>query len=955
MSASHEKGTPPRLAVGILRRISGGRTRAEVEGDLHESFATWTASRGLSYARRRCWREVVLLGAWRVLAAGRRIPGTLRRITAPFLTARGRSRKTEDDSFPGASFRPEKQSSGPRHPLRPFGNRRRGDLGGLGQDIRYGLRRLTKNPASTAIAVLLLAIGVGGNVMVYTVVDRVLMEPPPLIHAPERLVGLDWAMGRSADVVFGYYDYEFYREEGDAFADVLAYGGFPGSRGRRTDGGGGEVVVGRGDRLEQAGAWVVSGNYFTVLGAPLALGTGFGPEVQAGVELQPEVVVSHGYWIRALGADPSVLDRPIHLNGVPFRVVGVTHGEFRGVNPGEPVPDLFIPILSAEAISLGFRHQLRRFQEDGSPSASRFLRLVARLKPGVDLEAAQAEAGLLQDRWEAEFSSWAETVYGEPYQLRVRADFGMAPFESRLLRRQLYFLWIFTGAVFLIGCMNLAILLLASASGREREMGIRSSLGAGRNRLLGQLVTESLILALLGGLAGVALAYMGAGVMNSAISMNLETTFRPDASVALFALLLSAGAALLFGTAPAWRLSRTDVASLLERPGQGRTRATFRGGLVAAQTALSILLLIACGLLGRSVQGIQRIDLGFDPDRRLVMSVQLENNGYDDATGQAFVRSALDRLGQVPGVRWVSTCNRLPFLGSNTWTFTAPGTDFAEEGLRTTFNLAGPDYFEAMDIPIVAGRAFTGDDGVGSPVVVVVNETLAARMWPGESPLGKTMDFAGESARVVGVAATAVYHSVTESPRTYAYLPSLQWYQGRQNFVVAAEPPVAAMVRPVEEALRELDPNLAMSPMSLEDLVDRQGSSYRVWTALIGVFAGVALLLALVGLYGVQSFLVARRAREIGIRIAMGAETGSVLTGVLRSGLAMGSIGVVIGIGAALALTRFMRGFLVGVAPNDPMIFIAVPVLLLTACALASFLPALRAARINPVEALQRE
>jgi predicted permease len=940
-----ESTTPPRLALLTLRRICAPGSRSEVEGDLHEAFGVWVAARGRRLARLRYWREVALLAFWRLLGSWRRFQD--RRKEGPVQA----QRHLRDPISPPTT------SPEPARPDPARGSRGPGDAGGdwttqLLQDARFGFRKLTRSPASTGIAILLLAIAVGGNVMVYTVVERVFMEPPPLIQAPEELVGLDWAMTRSFGAEFGYYDYEFYRDHGEAFADVLAYGGFPGSRGRRTDDGGGEVVVGRGETVEQAGAWVVSGNYFRVLGVPMGRGTGFSPEVQEGAELHAEVVLSHAYWARALGSDPSVLDRPLFINGVPFRIAGVTPREFRGLNPAEPLPDLFIPILSAEAISLGYRDQLRRFQADGSPSASRFLRLVARLEPGIDVVTAQAEAGVLQRRWEAEFSSWAETVYGEPYQLRIRADFSMAPFESRLLRRQLYFLWFFAGAVFLIGCINLAILLLASASGREREMGIRGSLGAGQNRLLGQLVTESLILSLLGGLAGVGLAYLTGGAMGAAVSANLDTSFRPDGSVVLFALFLSTGAAILFGTAPAWTLSRIDVAVLLQRPGQGRTRALFRGGLVVTQTALSALLLIACGLLGRSVQGLQRIDLGFDPDRRLVMSVQLENNGYTEDQGQTFVLSTLDRLRQVPGVRWATTCNRLPFLGSNTWTFTAPGTDFAQEGLRTTFNLAGPDYFQAMGIPIVAGRAFTRDDISGTPVVAVVNENFANRVWPGESPLGKALDFAGENATVVGVAATAVYHSVTESPRTHAYLSSLQWYQGRQNFVVATEALINTMVPPVEQAMREIAPNLAISPMSLQDLVDDQSSSYRIWTALVGVFAGVALFLALVGLYGVQSYLVARRTREIGVRMAMGAEARSVLGGVLRSGLAMGGVGVLVGIAAALGLTRLMRGFLVGVAPNDPLVFMVVPALLLVVCGMASLVPALRASRVDPAEAL---
>jgi predicted permease len=797
--------------------------------------------------------------------------------------------------------------------------------------------------------------GIGGNTTVFTVVQETLRKPPPLIQNPHELVGLDWVLGGNLGTVFGYYDYEFYRDQGEAFADVLAYGGFPGSRGRRTDGGGGEVVVGQGESVEQAGAWVVSGNYFRLLGVPMALGPGFSPEVQAGETNVSEVILSHGFWARSFGSDPEVLDRPLFLNGAAFRVAGVTPREFRGVNPGEPVPDLFVPILSAEAMSLGFSGALQRFQPDGSPSASRFLRLVARLSPGVDLATAQASAAVLQGRWEDEFTAWAQTVYGNTYQIQIRADFGMAPFESQPLRRQLYFLWFVVGAVFLIACTNLAILLLASASGREREMGIRASLGAGRKRLLAQLVTESLILALLGGLAGLGLAFLAPKAISATVSMNIQAALTPDASVAAFALLLSTLAAVLFGTAPAWSLSRTDVNSLLQRPGHGRTRARFRGGLVVLQTALSILLLIGGGLLMRSVQALQRLDLGFEPENRLVMSLDLENHGYDEEQGGAFVLTALDRLGQLPGVQAVSTCNRLPFLGSNTWTFTAPGTDFSENGMRTRFNLAGPDYFETMDISILSGRSFTPDDAPGTPIVAIVNEVFAQRMWPGQDPLGRTLGFLDQTVRVVGVAETAVYNNVTEAPQAHAYFPSLQLHQGRQNFVLHTEAAPASMVEPVDRALRELDPNLAIAPMTLASLVDSQVSGFRIWAALIGVCAGIALFLALVGLYGVQSHLVARRTREIGIRIALGAEGGSVVRGVVKTGLIMGGLGSVLGVVAAFALVRLIQGALFGVAPTDPLVFSVVPGLLLMGCLVASLVPAVRASTINPVEALARE
>jgi predicted permease len=531
----------------------------------------------------------------------------------------------------------------------------------------------------------------------------------------------------------------------------------------------------------------------------------------------------------------------------------------------------------------------------------------------------------------------------------------MAPFESGLLRRQLYFLWFVVGAVFLIACTNLAILLLASASGREREMGIRASLGAGRRRLLSQLVTESLILAMLGGLAGLGLAYLGPKAITATVSMNIQAALTPDGSVVIFALLLSTLAAVIFGTAPAWSLSKADVNSLLQRPGHGRTKARFRGGLVVIQTALSILLLIGGGLLARSVHALQRLDLGFEPENRLVMGVQLENNGYTDSNGEAFVLGALDRLKKVPGVQAASTCNRLPFLGNNTWTFTAPGTDFAENGMRINFNLASPDYFEAMGISIVSGRAFSNDDVLGTPIVAIVNEVFAQRMWPGQDPLGRTMDFADRSVRVVGVAETAIYNRITEAPQAHAYLPSLQFYQGRQNFVLHTTASPAAMVESVGKALRELDPNLAIAPMTLESLVDSQLSSFRIWAALIGACAGIALFLALVGLYGVQSYLVSRRTREIGIRIALGAEGRSVVRGVVMSGLLMGGLGALLGVAAAFALARVIQGALFGVAPTDPLVFSAVPSLLLAGCLVASLVPAMRASAVNPVEALARE
>ncbi len=932
---------PPRLAALFLRRICAPSALPEVEGDLAEAFATWTAKGGARFARRRYWREVALLAWWRMVGAWRR------RREGDSLTA-GAASPSPDEVDRSPTAGPGHQSPGPG---RPAGGR----LDDLLLDIRHAIRRLVQNPASSAVAVLILAIGVGGNATVFTLVDRIFLESPPFVQEPQRLVGLDWVMQSGSGPEFGYYDWDYYRTNGEAFQDVLAYGGFPGTRGRSTDGGGGEVTVGRGQELASALAWVVSENYFRVLGVPMTRGAGFSAMEGPGPGPVPEVVVSYTFWRDGLGGDPLVLDRPLYINGVAFRLAGIAPQGFRGTNPGEMPPDLFISLLSAGAVSTGFDEAFLRFSDDGSPNASRFLRLVGRLRPGVDIVGAQAQMDVLQRSWEAEFGAWAKAVYGETYRVQLRDDFRMSSFEARRLRGYLVFLWFVVGAVFLIGCTNLAILLLASATGREREMGIRASLGAGRNRLLAQLVTESLVLSGVGGLLGLGMAYLGAGLLSATLPVRFGTTFTPDGTVALAALVLSGAAAILFGTVPAWRLSHLELAQVLHRPGHSRTRALFRGALVTIQSALSILLLIGGGLLLRSLQQAQKVDLGFDPDRRVILSLWLDNHGYDEPRGREFLNRALERFGAVPGVLHVSVANRVPFLGSNTWVFKAPGTEYVEEGIRFGFNLVGPDYLPAMGIGLVTGRSFSPDDGPSGPRVVMVNETVADRFWPGQNPLGKTIEFFDGPWTVVGVTEGAVYYSIREAPRGQVYFPFQQIYTGRMSFILSTGPSVSSMVGPLQAALREIDPNLSIAPMTLQGLVDEQLGDFRVWTAFALVFSGISLVLALVGLYGVQSYLVSRRTREIGIRMALGAEAGRVVVGVVGTGLLMGGAGVVLGVSGALASTRLMKGLLFGVAPTDPLVFFSVPALLLLACFLASLVPALKASAVNPVEALRRE
>jgi macrolide transport system ATP-binding/permease protein len=918
--------TPPRAAIALLTLFTPRERRDEVEGDLLEAFEERSRSEGIAAARKALWKEVMMIPVWRVIGGWRK--------------SLDRASPVEAQVPGGDPVSGEGPGRG-----RPF---RDG-----GQDLAYALRRMVRTPGSTAVAILILAIGVGGNATIFTMAQTLFVAPPPLISTPRELVGLDGGLNQGGIPEFGYYDFEFFRTQSEAFQDILAYGGFPGTRGR-TSRSGGEVSVGGGDARQQAQAWVVSSNYFRVLGVQPEFGSGFTGEVGE-KERAPEVVLSHGFWQRSFGGDPSVLDRPLRLNGVSFQVVGVTPGEFRGVNPADQPPDLFIPIRAAGSISSGFDDALLRFGEAGEPQASRFLRLVARLRPEIGIEVAQAEMALLQNQWDAEFGAWSNEIYGGDYRFRVRSQFHLSAFEARQLRQMLTFLWFVVGSVFLIACTNLALLLLAKAAGREREMGIRASLGAGRARLLRQLLTESLVLAGIGGALGVGVAYLAADAAAVTLPMSVGIQFRPNGTVVAFAVLLSGLAAVLFGTAPAWMLSRQNVVEALQRPGQSRGRVLFRGGLVAGQTAISIVLLIIGGLFVRSLQQAQSVDLGFERENRLLMSVQLSNNDLPESEGLELIRMVMDRLEGIPGVEAVSTANRIPFVGSNTGAFTAPGTEYAEEGIQSGFNLVGPKYFEVMGIPLIAGRGISRDDRQNSQRVAVVNEVFADLMWPEQDPLGRPFQLFGDEFTVVGVAKTAVYYSIREAPRGQVYLSQLQLYVGRMTFLVATRPEAMTLAGAVDGALREINPDIAVAFTTLDQLVEEQLSSFRIWTVFVSIFSGVALLLAMVGLYGVQSFLVARRTREIGIRIALGARASEVVRGVVRGSLLIAGVGTVLGVGAAFAGVGLVRGFLFGVAQNDPLVFTVVPLLLIGASILASVGPAARASKVNPVEALSQE
>ncbi len=900
---------PPRFTSALLGWFCGSQRHIEVEGDLIEGFAHWKKKHGGIYAHLRYWREVILFCYWCALSRFRRVfrGSTSNRRQSPDLERREGRTMFRD-------FR---------------------------QDLHYGLRTLGKSPAFAVVTVVILALGIGANSTVFTLVNAVFFQDPPGVRAPKELVGFTRVTDQFVANSFGYPDLEFYRDYNEVFAGVAGYDG------RNT-----AVAVGSDGDVAQATVRTVTANIFEILGIKMLHGRAFLPDEGVTPFTHPVVVLSYGFWRRHFGSDPSIVNRTVLLNGRPFTVVGVGPEEFRMISPiGEP-PDLYAPVMMTGAFSPGAERELAYV--DGE--ISYWLRVIARLRPGVDLASAQANIDVLQERWRREKAQWIEATQPNPYRIGLTSQFQLQPRTSAGLGELLRLLFLVVGVVLLIASANIAIMLLARASARQREMGIRAALGAGRARVVRQLLTESLLLASLGGAAGLAVAYWGAGLASSLFPFSLATDLKPGPTVISFTVALSAATAVLFGLAPAWQLSRRDIVSFLQRGRSYAGRTTLRQVLVVAQLAMSIVLIIGAGLFVRSLRTAQRVDLGFESERRLLLTVQLANHGYEEAEGIGFTRDMLQQIGALPGVRDVSTTTQTPFRGSWGGGMVAPGTEFAEQSVDVNFNRVGPGYFEAMGIPIVAGRAFTEADNLSAPYAVVVNEALAERLWPGENAVGKTVGRREFEATVVGVARNAMYYEVGEEPQTQLYLAQLQNYGSRITFVVATTGDPGAAARSVEHVLRARDPNLAVyNVTTLDEVVDGEIAQYRVMAILVTLFGGLALLLATVGLYGVQSYVVAQHTREIGIRMALGAMQRQVARTILGRGMVFTVVGAGIGIGVAYMLAKLVQGMLFGVNARDPLTFVTVPLILLAVAGMASVIPARRASRVDPVVALREE
>ncbi len=688
-----------------------------------------------------------------------------------------------------------------------------------------------------------------------------------------------------------------------------------------------------------------------MLGVPPVRGRTFLPEENERPGATPVAVVSHGFWMRAFGGAEDVVGRVVELNGIAFSIVGVAPEGFAGISPVEDAPDAWVPIAMYGALT-------RQDPEDTAwwerhPNfVSRWLDVVGRVPDGLTLEAVASNLESL--------SAALEYPDRDPNDgLLVTPQFLYRPSQEASLDTLSRVLVAVVGIVLLVAAANVAVLLLSRATTRWEELGIRSAIGAGRPRIMRQLVAESAVLGGLGGVLGVLLAYAFSGLAGSLLPLPFHTEFEPGGPVLAAALALTLLTSVAVGLVPAIYGTRADAAGLIRsgaNPGGG---SRTRGALVVAQVALSLVLLSGAVLFTRSFWSASAEDLGFDRGAGLVTRVELRGLGYDEERGRRFVLDGIERLRSLPGVAAVTTSRGVPFGGQ--WSSDLPLSDGAAPGggdevIEVGLNTVSAEYFEVMGIDIVGGRPLDASDAPEAAPVVVVNETLAERLWPGEDPIGRTLPGWMSSITVVGVARDAVYYELGEGPWPQAYLPVQQVYRPTVHFVVRPAGDTPITLEAVQSALREIEPRLAFArATTMASIVEDELARFEVSAVLVGLFGLVALLLMATGLYGVVAFGVARRSHEIGVRMALGADRRRVGRGVLVSGLRLVGAGAVLGLAGALAVRGYTASLLYGVEPTDPVPLVVACVTLVGVTALASSLPARRAMNVDPVEAMRAE
>ncbi len=811
-------------------------------------------------------------------------------------------------------------------------------MGALLQDLRYGLRTLRKSPGFAAVAIITLALGIGANTAVFSVISAVLVNDLPykdpknlvLIWSDERSVGNNRAQLSSTDI-------DDYRTQNHVFENVAAFGDW-------------SAVFSDPGTPERIPGIQVGDGYLSVMGGRPLLGRDFLPEEQ--IEGKDQVVIlGYGLWQRRFAADPGIVGRQITLSARSYTVVGVMPKEF--------------PMLPSSLVTGGAQfYRPVAEKHDDKERTSRHLRAVARLKPGVTLRQAQADLDVINQRLTKEFPDYYATTGVRVAKLQDDIAGNLRPALLVLLAA--------VGFLLLIACANIANLLLARSTGRQKEIAVRSALGASRSRLVRQTLTESMLLSLSGGILGILLAAWSTSLISAVGAKVIPQLVgvRIDLQVLSFTLAVSLLTGALFGMVAALQFLGLNVNEVLKQGGRssrGTGHGTLRKALAVAEIALALALLVGAGLMLRTYGKLQSVDPGFNPKNILTMNMALPSSRYPFGTEKpvAFYRELEGRINALPGVQSAGAVQVLP-LGNDFDTVEArvegqvyaPGEEPSPERYVVT-----PGYLRAMQIGLVRGRFLSEADDANAPLAVMVSETAAERWWPRQDAIGKRLRVSGNSAEqgellrtVVGVVKDVKQNGL-DAPRTMqVYIPHAQYMSGSMVLVVRTGSDPLSYAAEVREQVSVMDKDLAVSDIaSMEQVLSGSMAARRFSTILLGTFAGLGLLLASVGVYGILSYSVAQRIPEIGIRMALGAAEKDVVALIVGQGLKLGLLGLAAGAVTALALTRFMSSLLFGVSAADPATFFCVALLLGMVAFLASYIPARRAARVDPMVALRNE
>jgi predicted permease len=811
----------------------------------------------------------------------------------------------------------------------------------LWQDIRYALRTLRRNPGFAVAAIAPIALGIGINTGIFSLLDAVALQPLPspraseLVSVYQRFRGVRQRSVHGARSMFSFAEYERYRDRAQTLSDLMAYSVTQ------------KITLG-GEAPREIEGVLVTCNYFDVLQRPVS-GPGLSSANCDQPNAPPAVVVSHDLWKRALAADRDIVGRTITINGQRVAVVGVAPEGFDGIDITKAA---FFAPLSMQAL-------LRPGANYRDPHTS-WLTIIGRRKPGVGLEQVRAELAIIAQQID-------QDQPGRTTALNVSHATSMSLPEARkdLFSAATVVLAAFA-FVLLIACANVANLLLARAAGRSREIAVRLSVGAGRGRLIQQLVTESLIIAVIGGAAGSILAWWSfqkllalsiASLPGMIPALRIEA--HPNLTVLSFAAGLTTATGLLFGLVPALQASRLDLQTLLNRDSAGAGRRTggwLRGSLVGLQTAICMILLISAGLLLRALYAAETVEPGFDYRDVAVVAFDLRGPGYDQQRAAAFQQELIDRLGGLPGVEAVAQVSKTPLSPGRTGTmFRLPA---GEPWNEIDVNTISPGFFSLIGIPIVRGRTFSAADLAGPLHTVIVTEATARRYWPAQEPIGQTLLMGMKGSvplEIIGVARDAQVSRIAQTETSYMYLPAVLSAQRELSLLVRSRSDFAALAPAVREVARELAPDLVVRVNRLEENVSFWRTVARVVAGLSGSLGVLALALASIGVYGVVAYVVSRRRREVVIRMALGANTRDVQGLILRQTLRPVMIGVAIGIAGAAAVAQVLTSVLFGISPFDPIALVAAPLFLVAVAVAASLLPTRQALTVDAMTTLRSE